>query len=64
MAKPFMEVDLRNHYGLTLMAISKDDAKEDDHNKFTINPSPITRLKGGSLMVVIGDNRGIDKLPL
>ena len=62
--KTIMEVDLRNHYGLTLMAISKDDAKEDDHNKFTINPSPITRLKGGSLMVVIGDNTGIDKLPL
>ena len=62
--KTIMEVDLRNHYGLTLMAISKDGAKEDDSDKFTINPSPITRLRSGSLMVVIGDNKGIDKLPV
>lgn len=62
--KTIMEVDLRNHYGLTLMAISKEDAKENDHDKFIINPSPVSRLKGGSLMVVIGDNAGIDKLPV
>ncbi len=62
--KTIMEVDLRNHYGLTLMAISKDDMKEDDNDKFTINPSPVTRLRGGSLMVVIGENSGIDQLPM
>ncbi len=62
--KTIMEIDLRNRYGLTLMAISKDDVKEDDNDKFIINPSPIMRLRGGSLMVVIGDNKGIDKLPV
>ena len=62
--KTIMEIDLRNHYGLTLMAISKGGAREDDSDKFTINPSPVTRLQGGGLMVVIGDNKGIDKLPM
>ncbi len=62
--KTIMEIDLRNQYGLTLMAISKDNIKENDTDKFTINPSPVTRLRGGSLMVVIGDNKGIDRLPV
>lgn len=62
--KTIMEVDLRNRYGLTLMAISKEDAKEDDHDKFIINPSPVMRLRSGTLMVVVGDNKGIDQLPV
>jgi trk system potassium uptake protein len=62
--KTIMDLDLRNQYGLTLMAVSKDNVQENDHDKFIINPSPITRLKGGSLMVVVGDNAGIDRLPV
>ncbi|MBE9076142.1 TrkA family potassium uptake protein [Romeria aff. gracilis LEGE 07310] len=58
--KTVVEVDLRNHYGLTLMAISK----EDETDKFEINPSPVSRLHAGSLMVVIGSNKGIDRLPV
>ncbi len=58
--KTIVELDLRNHYGLTLMAISKEDAMD----KFEINPSPVTRLRAGTLMVVVGSNRGIDKLPM
>ncbi|MBE9066820.1 TrkA family potassium uptake protein [Leptolyngbya cf. ectocarpi LEGE 11479] len=57
--KTIVELDLRNNYGLTLMAISKENAMD----KFEINPSPVTRLKAGSLMVVVGANGGIDKLP-
>lgn len=57
--KTIVELDLRNHYGLTLMAVSKENALD----KFEINPSPVTRLKAGSLMVVVGANKGIDKLP-
>lgn len=57
--KTIVELDLRNNYGLTLMAISKENALD----KFEINPSPVTRLKAGSLMVVVGANKGIDKLP-
>ena len=58
--KTIVELDLRNHYGLTLMAISKENAMD----KFEINPSPVTRLRAGTLMVVVGANRGIDKLPM
>ena len=58
--KTIVELDLRNHYGLTLMAISKENAMD----KFEINPSPVTRLKAGNLMVVVGANTGIDKLPM
>lgn len=58
--KTVLEVDLRNHYGLTLMAISK----EDETDKFEINPSPVSRLHAGALMVVIGSNKGIDRLPV
>ncbi|MEA5465163.1 potassium channel family protein [Leptothoe sp. PORK10 BA2] len=58
--KTIVELDLRNHYGLTLMAVSKEHAMD----KFDINPSPVTRLRAGSLMVVVGANKGIDKLPM
>ncbi|MEM7062368.1 MAG: TrkA family potassium uptake protein [Cyanobacteria bacterium P01_B01_bin.77] len=58
--KTIVELDLRNNYGLTLMAISKENAMD----KFEINPSPVTRLKAGALMVVVGANGGIDKLPM
>ncbi len=58
--KTIVELDLRNHYGLTLMAISKENAMD----KFDINPSPVTRLRAGTLMVVVGSNNGIDKLPM
>lgn len=58
--KTIVELDLRNHYGLTLMAVSKENAMD----KFEINPSPVTRLRAGALMVVVGANSGIDKLPM
>ncbi|NJN87910.1 MAG: TrkA family potassium uptake protein [Leptolyngbyaceae cyanobacterium SL_7_1] len=52
-----MELELRKHYGLTLLAVAKED-------KFEINPSPVLRLKKGWIMVVIGSNRGIEQLPV
>lgn len=58
--KTIVELDLRNHFGLTLMAVSKENAMD----KFEINPSPVTRLRAGTLMVVVGSNKGIDKLPM
>lgn len=50
------ELDLRKRYGLNLLAICQNE-------KFEINPSPITRLQKGWLMVVIGSNKCIDRLP-
>lgn len=55
--KTITELDLRKRYGLNLLAVCRND-------HFEINPSPITRLQKGALMVVIGDNRGIDQLPV
>lgn len=58
--KTIMELDLRRKYGLTLMAISQEDNPE----SFEINPSPVMRLREGGVMVVIGDNKGIDRLTM
>jgi trk system potassium uptake protein TrkA len=58
--KTIIDLDLRNRYQLTLLALSQDNQTE----KFEINPSPVTRLKAGGLMVVIGSNQGLEKLPV
>ena len=58
--KTIVELDLRNKYGLTLLALSQEVHPE----SFEINPSPVTRLKAGEVMVVIGSNKGIDRLPM
>ncbi|MGF1566983.1 MAG: potassium channel family protein [Nodosilinea sp.] len=58
--KTIIDLDLRNRYELTLLAISHDNQPE----KFEINPSPVTRLRAGGLMVVIGSNKGLEQLPI
>lgn len=58
--KTVVDLDLRNTYGVTLLALSQSDSEE----KFEINPSPVTRLRQGTIMVVIGSNKGLDRLPL
>jgi trk system potassium uptake protein len=55
--KTISELQLRNRYGLNLLAVSRD-------GKFLINPEPDKRLEKGSLMVVIGCNRDINRLPI
>jgi trk system potassium uptake protein TrkA len=57
--KTIIDLDLRNKFELTLLALSQENQPE----KFEINPSPVTRLKAGGVMVVIGSNRGIERLP-
>jgi trk system potassium uptake protein len=51
------ELQLRNRYGLNLLAVSRD-------GKFLINPEPDKRLERGTAMVVIGCNRDINRLPI
>nr|WP_315862286.1 TrkA family potassium uptake protein [Halomicronema hongdechloris] len=58
--KTIVDLDLRNRFGLTVLAVSQDAQRE----KFEINPSPVTRLKSGGVLVVIGSNKGIDRLPM
>lgn len=51
------ELQLRNRFGLNLLAVSQD-------GKFQINPEPTKRLERGSAMVVIGRNKDINRLPI
>ena len=55
--KTISDLELRNRYGLNLLAVSRAD-------KFEINPQPNERLRRGELMVVIGSNKDIDRLPI
>lgn len=58
--KTIVDLDLRNRYNLTLLAVSQDNQPD----QFEINPSPVTRLRAGGLMVVIGSNQGLERLPM
>lgn len=51
------ELELRSRYGLNLLAVSQDET-------FIINPNSAMRLYKGSVMVVIGSNKCIDRLPV
>ncbi|MCX7596352.1 MAG: TrkA family potassium uptake protein [Fischerella sp.] len=55
--KTIAELQLRNRYGLNLLAVSHD-------GKFQINPYPNQRLERGSAIVVIGCNKDINRLPV
>ncbi|NEP35039.1 MULTISPECIES: TrkA family potassium uptake protein [Moorena] len=55
--KSIMELELRKRYGLTVLAI-KGDAE------FEINPDPNQLLYKDMLMVIIGSNADIDRLPI
>ena len=51
------QLDLRNRYGLNVLAIG-------DGEKFVTNPSPGQLLKKGLVMVVIGSNKNLERLPI
>jgi trk system potassium uptake protein TrkA len=55
--KTISELQLRNRYGLNLLAVSQE-------GKFQINPEPNKRLERGLVMVVIGCNKDINRLPI
>jgi len=55
--KTIAELKLRSSYGLNVLAVS--------HNgSFEINPLPGKRLDKGAIMVVIGANQSINRLPV
>lgn len=55
--KTIAELQLRNRYGVSMLAVSYE-------GKFEINPNPNKRLEKGSAMVVIGSNKDINRLPI
>lgn len=58
--KTISDLDLRNKYGVTLLALTQPG----NDDKFEVNPSPVTQLQKGAVMVVIGSNRGLERLPI
>ncbi|MEL6458036.1 MAG: TrkA family potassium uptake protein [Cyanobacteria bacterium J06641_2] len=61
--KTVAELQLRNRYGLNVLAIS-DKTNDGNDEKFIINPDPHKRFEKGATMVVIGHNKDIDRLPI
>jgi trk system potassium uptake protein TrkA len=55
--KTIAELQLRNRYGLNLLAMSRN-------GKFIINPDSSKHLERGSAIVVIGCNKDINRLPI
>ncbi len=55
--KTIAELELRKRYGVNLLAIGQNE-------QFEINPDPYKRLSKGLVMVVIGSNQDIDRLPI
>lgn len=51
------QLDLRKRFGLNVLAIGNGD-------KFLTNPSPGQVLKKGLIMVVIGNNKNLQRLPI
>lgn len=51
------ELELRNSYGVSVLAVG-------DGEKFSINPDPRQKLSKGLVMVVIGSNKDIQRLPI
>jgi len=54
--KTIAELQLRNKFDLTLLAVSSD-------GRFNINPLPSRQLRQGEAIVVIGSNQGLGALP-
>lgn len=55
--KTLAELSLRAKYGVNVIAVGNDD-------HFEINPSPSQRLDKDSVMMIIGANEAIHRLPL
>ncbi|MGK7930734.1 MAG: TrkA family potassium uptake protein [Microcystaceae cyanobacterium] len=55
--KTLSDLALPRNYGITILAIGQDD-------KFKINPNPKVRLTKGQMMVILGRNKDILRLPL
>lgn len=51
------QLDMRKRYGVNVLAIGNGD-------KFVTNPNPEQLLKEGLIMVVIGSNKNLQRLPI
>jgi trk system potassium uptake protein len=56
-SKTLAELNLRTRYGISILAICNAD-------KFITNPAPEQKLQEGSIMIVLGGNKDIERLPI
>jgi len=56
--KTLLDLDLRNEYGLTIIAINHQG------QKLEVNPKAIQRMEKGDSIVLIGTNKAINRLPV
>ena len=55
--KTIAQLELRSRYGVSVLAIGNGE-------KFITNPNPEQKLQKGLIMVVIGSNKNIERLPI
>jgi trk system potassium uptake protein len=55
--KTIADLELRAKYGVNLIAFSEG-------GKFVVNPGPTAKLQKGSAIVVVGNNKDIERLPI
>ena len=55
--KTLAELNLRARYGISILAVCNGD-------KFITNPAPGQKLQKDSIMIAIGSNKDIEKLPI
>jgi trk system potassium uptake protein len=56
-SKTLAELNLRTRYGISILALCNGD-------KFITNPAPEQKLQEGSIMIVLGGNKDIERLPI
>ncbi|MDJ0650059.1 MAG: TrkA family potassium uptake protein [Xenococcaceae cyanobacterium MO_188.B19] len=57
--KTLAQLELRGRYGVSVLAVGIGNGE-----KFITNPAPQYKLNKGTIMVVIGSNKDIERLPL
>lgn len=62
--KTLQELALRQRYGVSVLAISRAPQDHGQPLAFAVNPSPQERLKAGMVLVAIGQNEAIERLPI
>jgi trk system potassium uptake protein TrkA len=55
--KSILDLQLRRNYGVNILAICAG-------GQYEVNPNPVNKLQKGAMMVLIGNNKDIKRLPL
>ncbi|XGV86255.1 MAG: potassium channel family protein [Limnothrix sp. BL-A-16] len=61
--KTLQELQLRSRYGVNVLAVAQQCTRGGVEN-IQVNPNPYDRLHKGMVLIVIGSNEGIERLPM